>query len=73
MVWDNPNPGGLFSSDEFWNISFNCDQSKLVLGGTTGFATNLLAAIFEIDVATGNVLNTQTVASGNAFSFPPTI
>ena len=73
IVWNNPNPGGLFSSDEFWNISFNCDQSKLVLGGTTGFATNLLAAIFEIDVATGNVLNTQTVASGNAFSFPPTI
>lgn len=73
LVWNNPNPGGILSSDEFWNISFNCDQSKLVVGGTTGFATNLLAGIFEIDVATGNVLNTQTVATGNAFSFPPTI
>lgn len=73
LVWNNSNPGGILSSDEYWNISFNCDQSKLVVGGTTGFATNLLAGIFEIDVATGNVLNTQTVASGNAFSFPPTI
>lgn len=69
MVWNNPNPGGILSSDEYWNISFNCDQSKLVVGGTTGFGTNLLAGIFEIDVSTGSVLNTQTVASGNAFSF----
>jgi hypothetical protein len=36
VVWDNPNPGGLFSSTELWTIAFNCDQTKLIVGGTGG-------------------------------------
>ena len=73
LVWDNPNPGGLFSNDEFWSISFNCDQTKLVVGGTGGGGLNLLASIYDIDVASGNVLSSANVASGNAFGIPPSI
>lgn len=37
VVWNNTSPGGIFGSTEFWNITFNCDQTKLVIGGTGGF------------------------------------
>ena len=52
LVWNNANPGGLFSNDEFWSISFNCDQSMLVVGGTGGSGLNLTASIYNIDIAT---------------------
>ena len=32
LVWNNASPGGGFASLEFWTISFNCDQTKLVVG-----------------------------------------
>jgi gliding motility-associated-like protein len=76
VVWNNNNPGGLFSSTEFWNITFNCDQTKLVIAGTGGQGfpvPNLKAVIYEIDVNTGNVLSSKFVAQGSTTGFPPTI
>jgi gliding motility-associated-like protein len=73
LVWDNPNPGGFLSNDEFWSISFNCDQSKLVVGGTGGAALNLTATIYDIDVNTGNVTASQDVAQGSTFGIPPSV
>jgi gliding motility-associated-like protein len=73
LVWDNPNPGGFLSNDEFWSISFNCDQSKLVVGGTGGSAFTLTASIYDIDVNTGNVTASQDVAQGSTFGIPPSV
>lgn len=66
------NGGGL--SDEYWTISFNCDQTKLVIGGT--YASGLIdltAAIFDVNPANGSIMNTQVVAIGSISGFPPTI
>ena len=60
MVWSNS--GG--SMDEYWNISFNCDQTKLIVGGTR---LNGLPAptgdgvIFDINTSNGNVSAVKVV------------
>ncbi len=54
---------------EYWNIAFNCDQTKLIVGGTD----NLRGAIFDINTSNGAVLTTKIVAYGSAFGFPPSI
>lgn len=67
VVWDNPNPGGLFSSTELWTIAFNCDQTKLIVGGTGGFLPPV-PYIYDIDMNTGNVLSSiQTNNSAGLF------
>ncbi|MCB0755735.1 MAG: gliding motility-associated C-terminal domain-containing protein [Flavobacteriales bacterium] len=71
QLW-NVNGGGL--SDEYWTISFNCDQTKLVIGGTYASGlVDLTAAIFNVNPNNGSITNTQVVATGNAFGFPPTV
>lgn len=64
LIWNNPNPGGIFSSAEFWNIVFNCDQSKLIIGGTGGVLLNLQAYIYNVDVNSGNITSSVSVAQG---------
>ncbi|HIP35720.1 MAG TPA: hypothetical protein EYG85_02585, partial [Crocinitomix sp.] len=62
MIWHTNGSGGL-NSDEFWSITFNCDKTKLLVGGTR--FQNLFdpyAAIFDIDVNTGAVLSYATFA-----------
>ncbi len=54
---------------EYWEIAFNCDQTKLIVGGTD----NLRGAIFDINTANGAVLATKIIAYGSAFGFPPSI
>ncbi|MFI5141896.1 MAG: T9SS type A sorting domain-containing protein, partial [Bacteroidia bacterium] len=52
------------SVDEYWDIAFNCDQSKLVVGGTRLIGLPSIkgsGVIFEIDTANGNVTNMKTV------------
>ena len=67
LVWNNANPGGLFSSTELWTIAFNCDQTKLIVGGTGGFLPPV-PYIYDIDMNTGNVLSSvQTNNSGGLF------
>lgn len=63
VVWDNPNPGGLFSSTELWTIAFNCDQTKLIVGGTGGFLPPV-PYIYDIDMNSGNV--TASVQTNNS-------
>lgn len=60
MTW-SANGGGF---DEYWNIAFNCDQSKLVVGGTnTGLTppSSSHGVIFEINTSNGSVLASQNV------------
>ncbi|MGB3947893.1 MAG: T9SS type B sorting domain-containing protein [Bacteroidia bacterium] len=61
---------------EYWNITFNCDQTKLIVGGTTGsfgVPPNLYGAIFDINTSDGSVLSTKIVGYGSTTSFPPSI
>jgi len=62
VAWNNPNPGALFSLTEFWTISFNCDQTKLMVGGTGG-SFQPIPYLYEIDLNSGNVLNDLQVSS----------
>jgi gliding motility-associated-like protein len=70
LVWNNPNPGGLFSSTEFWSISFNCDQSRLVIGGTGGFLPPV-PFIYEVDMNNGNVVSSVQVTNSPGGLFDP--
>jgi gliding motility-associated-like protein len=63
VVWNNTSPGGIFGSTEFWNITFNCDQTKLVIGGTGGFVPPL-PYIYEMNMANGNVISSLQVTPG---------
>lgn len=76
VEWTNNGGGTLGNSDEYWNVQFNCDESKIIVGGTAGafgLPPALRAAVFEIDVNNGNVLNTRDLAVGNTLAIPPTI
>lgn len=66
LIWDNPSPGGLFASTEFWNIAFNCDQTQLVIGGTGGFLPPL-PYVYNVDVSTGNMTASLQVTGGALF------
>ncbi len=75
VIWSSPsNIGG---SDEYWNIAFNCDQTKLVVGGTTGSGFGippvLQGAIFDINTSNGSVTNNVLVGWGNTMGIPPKI
>ncbi len=61
MVW-HTNGSGM--SDEYWSITFNCDKTKLIVGGTIldMFAFEAFATIFDIDLTNGNVLGSQNLA-----------
>ncbi len=62
QTWLNTSGGGTIM-DEFWSITFNCDQSNLIVGGTSGnaFTFDAYATIFDIDINNGNVTNSITV------------
>lgn len=66
LVWNNGNPGGIFASTEFWSISFNCDETRLVIGGT-GNTLPPQPYIYQVDMATGNVTNSVRVTGGALF------
>jgi gliding motility-associated-like protein len=73
VVWNNLNPSGGNLSTEFWNISFNCDQTKLLVGGSGG-ALDIHGRIYDINMNTGNVNSSvQVTAAGNLAGIPPQI
>ena len=64
QVWSNNNPGGLLGNTEFWNITFNCDQTRLLIGGTDGVLLNILPYLFEVNMNTGNLITSVQVTGG---------
>ncbi|MFH0895300.1 MAG: gliding motility-associated C-terminal domain-containing protein [Bacteroidota bacterium] len=61
LVW-NANGGAM---DEYWIVTFNCDQTKLVVGGTRLnpiFIDQSHGVIFDINKSNGSVLNYLNVA-----------
>ncbi|MDX2359268.1 MAG: gliding motility-associated C-terminal domain-containing protein [Crocinitomicaceae bacterium] len=71
MVWHNTGPGGIFGTDEFWSITFNCDNTKLIVGGTGGAIFNFKSMIYEIDITNGNTINQVEVGVGAQGGFTP--
>lgn len=56
QVWTN---SGLNNTCEYWSITFNCDKSKLIVGGTyvaNPLSMDYSASIYDIDINNGNVL-----------------
>src|SRR5690606_11288252 len=70
LVWNNNFPSGGQISTEFWNITFNCDQTRLLVGGTGG-NLDIHGKIYDVDMNSGNI-NTavQVSAPGNIFAIP---
>lgn len=71
MVWHNNGPGGIFGTDEFWSITFNCDDTRLIVGGTGGTAFNFKSMIYEIDMSNGNTINSVEVGAAAQGGFTP--
>ena len=67
VVWNNSSVTGIFGNTEFWSISFNCDQTQLVVGGTGGVLLSITPYIYNIDMTSGNVLNSAEVTGGALF------
>lgn len=67
QIWHNTNPGSLISLIEFWNITFNCDQTRLVVAGTDGTLTPL-PYIFDINMTTGAVITRVQVHGGGGLT-----
>ncbi len=61
---------GIGSTDEYWAIAFNCDQTKLVVGGTSGSMLALYGYIFNINTSNGSIINSQLVGYGSMFAIP---
>jgi gliding motility-associated-like protein len=75
LVWTTTLSGGLQYNSEWWSITFNCDQTKLIVGGTwvDGILSfDFYAGIFEINTATGAVLNDQVLDYTNIGGFGST-
>jgi gliding motility-associated-like protein len=73
MLVNNASPGGILSSAEFWTISFNCDQTSLIIGGTGGALLQLDAVIYNVNTSNLNITNQQFISNGPMFGIPPDI
>ncbi len=62
-LWTNNSIGG--SSQELWNITFNCDQTRLIIGGT-GEIMPLRGEIFDLNVTNGSVVTSKVVGYDKA-------
>ncbi|GAB4453976.1 MAG: hypothetical protein OHK0036_17290 [Bacteroidia bacterium] len=71
LVWNNTSPSPM-NQPEFWNITFNCNQTKLVVAGTylPFLATSPSPMIYNIDMNTGNVTSSVQVTGGGGITKP---
>lgn len=69
LVWSAA-PTNIFTVDEYWTIAFNCDQTKLVVGGTTGAGLDLKGAIFNINTTNGSVTGQRVVGTNRPSILP---
>ncbi len=75
QLWFN-NPNAL-TSYEYWSLAFNCDLTKLVIGGTRlqfSIPTPILrGTVMQINLANGAITQTVIVGFGNVIGIPPNI
>lgn len=67
VVWSYNASAG--SVDEYWSISLNCDETKLIVAGTSGTAIpqNLYGCIFDINTSNGSVNSKKKIGSMQGF------
>ena len=64
MVWHNNAPF-LY---EYWTITFNCDNTKLIVAGTDVIPFAYEATIWDIDLSSGSILNSVQVGTQGGFT-----
>ncbi len=66
VVWSYTAGGG--STDEYWSISFNCDQTKLIVAGTTGAGfASFNGCIFDINTTNGSITSKKNIGAMQGF------
>ncbi len=66
LVWNNTNPGGIGGiAIEFWSIAFNCDQTKLIIGGAVG-GLPTTPYVYDVNVSNGNITASLQVTGANS-------
>jgi hypothetical protein len=68
LIWSVGNITGQLLG-EFWNIAFNCDQTKLVVGGTGGVFLPE-PYIFDVNPANGALLGSVLIHQGTGLFSP---
>lgn len=68
LIWSVGNITGQLLG-EFWNIAFNCDQTRLVTGGAGG-VFNPEPYIFEVNTVNGALINSIQVHQGTGLFNP---
>lgn len=68
LIWSVGNITGQLLG-EFWNIAFNCDQSKLIVGGTGG-TLNPEPYIFDVNPVNGALLGSIRVHQSTGLFSP---
>jgi hypothetical protein len=68
LLWSQGNISGMLLG-EFWNIAFNCDQSRLIVGGTGGVLAPL-PYIFGVNPTTGALAGSIQVHAGTGLFSP---
>ncbi|MBI3519639.1 MAG: T9SS type A sorting domain-containing protein [Bacteroidetes bacterium] len=67
LIWSNGTPNGAYSLTEFWSIAFNCDQTKMIIGGTGGATPPPLPYVYEMDMTAGTIVSSVQVTSATLF------
>ncbi|NQX98218.1 MAG: hypothetical protein HRT73_10110, partial [Flavobacteriales bacterium] len=60
LVWHQNGPTSPFVT-EYWAITFNCDNTKLIIGGTGPNGGNTGGSIYTLDANNGNVIDSVIV------------
>ncbi len=72
--FNNPN---LLTSYEYWSLAFNCDYTKLVVGGTRlTFSIPfpiIRGTVMNINLTNGALLSTTEVGYGSVIGIPPDV
>jgi len=57
MLWHTTGGSFMSGDDEWWTIAFNCDNSKMIIGGTKLFMQTYIshAALFDVNISNGHV------------------
>jgi gliding motility-associated-like protein len=75
QVWYN-NPNALFNTYEYWSLAFNCDLTKLVVGGSQsvfGLPPAIKGVIMRINTANGAMTSPTVVGNGSTVAIPPNV
>ncbi len=68
MAWHANAPFVLFGLAEYWSITFNCDNTRLIVGGTGGTAFSPQAKIYDMNLSNGSIISSVNVGTQSGFT-----